>query len=195
MKKAATILSWIGGVLTIILEFYYLSFGTYASETKLECGYYYSYSCQIKEIRYHVNYPFIVWFVVGLIALVQIAILIWRQNSVESGEGIAASIFTIIFCGVIGGIFSLIVATSNRKYRVPAVKERNNYKFIKIDNEIQTLNEEEYKEAIAKQKEYLEKGFISKDRYDVAIDEIRHRTDSTVLEKIDKESVDISEKK
>ena len=188
MKNIASILCWLIGIALIVFEFYYLSLGTYTTEYKYSCEIH--WMCQGYSIKHHVNYPFIVWFAVGLGALVQIAILIWRQNSVESGEGIAASIFTIIFCGVVGGVFSLIVAIYTRRHREPVVKEKNNYKLIKIDNEIQTLNEDEYKEAIAKQKEYLEKGFISKDRYDVAIDEIRHRTDSSVLEKIDKESID-----
>ena len=87
MKIAAAVLSWIGGVLTIVIM--WSSFGPLL-------GY---------ELAF-LAIPLVFTFIT-------IAVLIYRQWATNHGSKVLAGILTIIFCGLLGGIFTLCIPESD----------------------------------------------------------------------------------
>ena len=83
MKTAASVLSWIGGIATIA--------SLWGSIAPL-----FAYD--------------VVWVLLPLLlTLATIAVLIYRQWATNHGTKVLAGILTIIFCGVLGGIFTLCI--------------------------------------------------------------------------------------
>ena len=87
MKVAAAVLSWIGGILTIIIM--WSSFGPLL-------GY---------ELAF-LAIPLVFTFIT-------IAVLIYRQWATNHGSKVLAGVLTIIFCGLLGGIFTLCIPESD----------------------------------------------------------------------------------
>ena len=106
MKIAASITSWLGGVLTAVVGFWRL----FQGERQIVHHYavvdpknpVYS-STQIIPFD---TWVWVIWFIY---LIVMIAILIWREISVSQGNKIACGIFTIIFAGILGGILTLCI--------------------------------------------------------------------------------------
>ncbi len=87
MKVAAAVLSWIGGALTIAILWVNIS-PLFDIDTA--------------------------WLVLPLLlTLITIAVLIYRQWATNHGSKILAGILTIIFCGLLGGIFTLCIPESD----------------------------------------------------------------------------------
>ena len=88
MKTAASVLSWIGGIITAVSL--WVSCGIYASQ-------------------FHLS---------GLLAIpavymiVDLSILSWRQVAVNRGNKVGPGVLTLIFCSVIGGILTLCIPES-----------------------------------------------------------------------------------
>ena len=92
MKIAASIVSWVGGVGTIIFGLIFILMGfvdPYTSE--------------------RLAYPSWVWafWLIDVVAV--IAILLWRQYATSHGSKIACGICTMIFASLIGGILTLCI--------------------------------------------------------------------------------------
>lgn len=101
MKLAATIMSWIGGIITTVIAFVTLSLGL----TVVYTNGYNTYTSKA-------DYPNWVWVVAIIAAILRLVILIWRQYSVSEGNKVACGICTLIFCSVIGGILTLCIPES-----------------------------------------------------------------------------------
>ena len=88
MKTAASVFSWIGGIITAVSL--WVSFGIYASQSYLS----------------------------GLLAIpavymiVDLSILIWRQVAVQRGNKVGPGVLTLIFCSAVGGILTLCIPES-----------------------------------------------------------------------------------
>lgn len=87
MKTAASVFSWIGGLLTAVI--YWVSFGILASQS---------------------NTAFLI--IPALYTIVDLVILIWRQVAVEDGNKVGSGVFTLIFCSTVGGILTLCIPES-----------------------------------------------------------------------------------
>ena len=98
MKIAASILSWLGGALTTILEIIFLSNGQTVAYIDARTN-----DIVLKQEPY----SFWLWFFwIPLVGL-RIFILIYREISVNNGRKVAAGVLTLVFAGVLGGIFTL----------------------------------------------------------------------------------------
>ncbi len=86
MKGVAAAFSWIGGIITAV--YLWIVFGIMAS---------YELAFLIIPIVYTV---------------LDLAILIWRQNAVENGYKVGCGVCTLIFCSLVGGILTLCIPES-----------------------------------------------------------------------------------
>ena len=87
MKIAAAVLSWIGGALTIALL--WINFAMLIGVEAL-------------------------WLLIPLfMTIVTLVVLIYRQWAVSHGTKVLAGVLTIIFCGLLGGIFTLCIPESD----------------------------------------------------------------------------------
>lgn len=103
MKVAASIFSWIGGILTTIIGFITLSRGYEVIVTTYNYyGYYNSYTQRVP-------YPTWVWVLWILFAIFRLIILIWRQYATSNGKKVGCGVCTLLFASVIGGILTLCI--------------------------------------------------------------------------------------
>ena len=107
MRIAASIMSWLGGVLTAVVGFWRL----FQGERQIVVHYYGVVDPKNPIYSHTRIIPFDTWvWVVWFIYLaIMIAILIWREISVYQGNKIACGIFTLLFAGIIGGILTLCI--------------------------------------------------------------------------------------
>ena len=102
MKTAASIFSWLGGLVTTIIGFVYLSLGQTA--TYLHCNY---YSCS--NYTQKIAYPAWMWVLWVIFIIVRLIILIWRQIAVGNGNKVGCGVCTLLFASLIGGILTLCI--------------------------------------------------------------------------------------
>ena len=108
MRLAATIFSWLGGIALIVLEFVLLGRGIYVTKTFYYFNYYLGYSIPY-TVTQHIVAPDWAWILMGVFALGQIIILLWRQFALMNGKKMACGICTLIFCSIVGGILTLCI--------------------------------------------------------------------------------------
>lgn len=105
MKKAASIWSWIGGVLSTILEIVYFANGRLVTTTRTTGGWY--------PITYttteRVPFEAWVWVLWAIWFGIRIVVLIWREISVNNGNKVACGVLTIITSALLGGILTLCI--------------------------------------------------------------------------------------
>ena len=87
MKVASTVLSWIGGILTVSYIF-------------------------IPLLAYGASEYLYIPIIYGIFVLI---ILIWRQVAVACGHKVACGVFTLIFVSLLGGILTLCISESELK--------------------------------------------------------------------------------
>ena len=107
MKIAASITSWLGGVVTAVVGFWRL----FQGEKQIVHQYITVADTKLPVYSSTRIIPFDTWvWVIWFIYLaIMIAILIWREISVSQGNKVACGIFTIIFAGILGGILTLCI--------------------------------------------------------------------------------------
>lgn len=106
MRTAASIFSWLGGIITTIIAFVNVGQGVKTAVTYLYFnGYDYSY--QMVIVRQ--PSPGWLWFLVILFTIVRLIILIWRQNAVANGKKVGCGVCTLLLASVIGGILTLCI--------------------------------------------------------------------------------------
>ena len=111
MKTAATVFSWIGGVLTTILVIVYFAKGIDVPVQKCSYGYYGTGSCYMTT--QHQSYPLWVWIFVVIGIILRLIILIWRQYATSNGKKVACGVCTLLFVSLIGGILTLCIPDSD----------------------------------------------------------------------------------
>ena len=157
MKIAASIFSWIGGTITTIFAFVYLSQGY----TATRCYYsYYGYSNCYPE---QVPYPAWLWVLCIVFAILRLILLIWRQYSVSQGKKVACGVLTLIFASVIGGILTLCIP-EYQLYGYAPVKRSTPYQSSNLPKPAATPLERASK--ISVYEEQLNKGIITRTEYD-----------------------------
>lgn len=142
MKVAASIFSWLGGLVTTIYGFYYLSQGT--TVTVQHYSYYSGYTYTTEQVPY----PSWVWALWVIFIFIRLIILIWREVAVSNGHKIGCGVFTLLFASLLGGILTLCISFDQpiRKYypktysnsNPPAedIKEKEpEFKFVQIKEE------------------------------------------------------------
>lgn len=87
MKIAASICSWLGGIITTIISFSNVN-----------------YLNNITGLEYQV-----VYLILSVSILLKIVILIWRAYSTRNGSKIGCGIATLLFVSLIGGILTLCI--------------------------------------------------------------------------------------
>ena len=102
MKVAASIISWIGGVITTIVGFFTIQAGYDVTFTRHNM--YGSYST-----TEHHDFPDWIWIIWGVMIAIRIGVLIYRERQVYLGFKTACGILTLIFVSVLGGIFTLCI--------------------------------------------------------------------------------------
>ena len=106
MKTVASVFSWLGGIITIIVEFIVVGRGTDIVTT----GYTYTYyGYQPYTSTQHVSSPAWLWILIVIIAIFQLIILIWRQSATSNGKKIGCGVCTLLFCSLVGGILTLCI--------------------------------------------------------------------------------------
>lgn len=103
MRTAASVFSWLGGIVTTIFGFVYLSKGQTVTYTTYNI--YYGYSQSTKTAPY----PTWLWVLWAIFVIVRLIILIWRQVAVGNGNKVGCGICTLLFASVIGGILTLCI--------------------------------------------------------------------------------------
>ena len=71
-------------------------------------NYYLGYSIPYTTTQ-HIVAPDWAWILMGVFALGQIIILLWRQFALMNGKKMACGICTLIFCSIVGGILTLCI--------------------------------------------------------------------------------------
>lgn len=89
MKTCATVFSWLGGAIGSIAGLINI-IQTAQSETPY-----------LPAIS--------LWIIWGISLVVRIAVLIWRQISVNNGKKVACGVCTLLFASLIGGILTLCI--------------------------------------------------------------------------------------
>ena len=121
MRTAASIFSWLGGIINAIIL---ITAGARGAEVP---HYVYRGNSYYTEIQ-HVATPGWLWAIFVIIIIADLGILIWREISVSDGEKTASGIVTLIFVSLVGGILTLCLPPEqcgSRAYRA-AVSDRNN---------------------------------------------------------------------
>ena len=97
MKRVASVLSWIGGIITAV--YLWIVFGYIASFT---------------------DFAFLI--IPALYTILDLVILIWREKAVENGNKVGCGVCTLIFCSLVGGILTLCIPDSQLygHYRRPS---------------------------------------------------------------------------
>ena len=172
MKIAASIFSWIGGVLTTIIGFINLNRGQIVTRFNYATGHSYTE---------HVPYETWLWILWWIFVIVRLIILIWRQSSVNKGYKVACGICTLIFCSLIGGILTLCIpqyqldgdyyASSYTSTPVPPVtpllkKDSFEDNMVKPADIVETLSEQEKADLILKYKKMLDDGIITQEEFE-----------------------------
>ena len=93
MKVAASIFSWLGGIITIIAE-YVLYYN----------GYLRLLLPDIPDGSFGLLLVFIILF-----SIFQIFVLFWRHYATKEGKKIGCGICTLMLCSTIGGILTLCI--------------------------------------------------------------------------------------
>ena len=142
MKVAASIFSWLGGLVTTIYGFYYLSQGT--TVTVQHYSYYYGYTYTTEQVPY----PSWVWVLWVVFLIIRLIILIWRESAVKNGNKIGCVVCTLLFASLIGGILTLCIPvdqpthkyypktySSNVSSTNEVKKEEPEFKFVQVKEE------------------------------------------------------------
>ena len=169
MKVAASIFSWIGGIITTIVGFVTLSRG----QTVTYYSYYngYSYTQQVP-------YDSWVWFLWIIFLILRLVILIWRQSSVSRGYKVGCGVCTLLFVSLIGGILTLCIPNDQLSENyVPASSYKPTITTpippIEVDSEsrkpatlIDPLTEQEKADLILKYKKMCDEGIITQEEFE-----------------------------
>ena len=102
MRKASTIVTWIGvvlGAFILILEGW---LGIIPVTTKTYTGYY--YKTETTRIT-----PTWLWVIIVIAIILSIAVAIFREISIRRGNKVLAGVLTIIFTSKVGGILTLMI--------------------------------------------------------------------------------------
>lgn len=103
MKSAARVLSWVFGILGIIVMFYnYYSFDEIVKLLN-ESSSLRGFASFVESFRSSYLYISIVCSIVAII------VLVWRDIAVENGHKMACGICTLLFVSKIGGILTLLI--------------------------------------------------------------------------------------
>ena len=168
MKTAASIVSWIGGIITMIINFIYLNSPTVKNLLSNNTG--------------------LIFCIVVIDITIILTILIWRQRAVNDGKKVACGVCTIIFASVIGGILTLCIPKSELydgyisdsyinsgfnnssapKLRQPEINQGQ-------PKESYAISENERIEMIAKYKKLLDDEAITKEEFDAKKAELLKR--------------------
>ena len=157
MKKAASIFSWIGGILRSIAIFVILGKGISIIQIV---------SLETKTTS--IPYPWWVW-ILGLIAItMKIVILIYREFEAEEGDKIGCGICTLLFVSYIGGILTLLLpkeeSDSEHIYTRNLEKEEPVY-----------ISKEQARQEIEIHENIYKKGIISEEEFEKRVSEIKSR--------------------
>lgn len=107
MRTAASIFSWLGGIVTTIIGFVTLSQGQTVAVTNTYYNPYYGYSSSTTTQQ--VPYDTWVWVLWVVFIIVRLIILIWRQSAVANGKKVGCGVCTLLFASLIGGILTLCI--------------------------------------------------------------------------------------
>ena len=172
MKIAASITSWLGGVLTAVLGFWRLFQG------KGKIVHLYSvvdpknpvYSST--EIIPFDTWVWVVWFIY---LAIMIAILIWREISVSQGSKIACGIFTLLFAGMLGGILTLCIPLEELSEYSYSRKKINYYM---LQTSLKPINFEPLNNSKEPTKENIDDDSKEKEQEALALEDIKKYEES-----------------
>ena len=102
IRLLATIFSWVGGVVTTLLEVLFLSSGIDLPEGKEYCN-------GLGICSNHVTFEPWVWFLWFILFCIRVMVLFWRHNALENEKKIGCGICTILFASIPGGILTLCI--------------------------------------------------------------------------------------
>ena len=183
MKIAASITSWLGGVLTAVLGFWRLFQG------KGKIVHLYSvvdpknpvYSST--EIIPFDTWVWVVWFIY---LAIMIAILIWREISVSQGNKIACGIFTLLFAGMLGGILTLCIPIEELSEYSYSRKKINYYM---LQTSLKPINFEPLNNSKESTKENIDDDSKEKEQEALALEDIKKYEETFDTNKIIQEEI------
>ena len=166
MKTAASIFSWIGGVVTTIIEILNLVSGFDAIYV----------NNRGKVVTEHLDSPTWLWVVWIIVLTIRVVILVWRELSVRNGKKKACGIFTIFFASVVGGILTLCIPDtdlggySTRKYHYSSHGPSTTTYTPRLYTQEQRDN------LVANNRVLLEKGIITQAEFERRVADIDAKT-------------------
>lgn len=102
MKIAASIVSWIGGVITTIV-------GVFTIQAGYDVTVYHNSMYGRYSTIEHRDYPDWIWIIWGVMIAIRIGVLIYRERQVYLGFKTKCGILTILFASLLGGILTLCI--------------------------------------------------------------------------------------
>lgn len=124
MRTAASVFSWLGGIVNAVIL---ISTGGRGLAVPRQACINNGYSALCTIVTDYVPTPGWLWAIIVVILVGDLAILIWRQYSVSKGNKTASGVLTLIFVSLIGGILTLCLPPEqcgSRAYRA-AVSDKN----------------------------------------------------------------------
>ena len=106
MVTAASIFSWLGGIITTFIGFVNVARGFDVPVTYYHCN---GYGCSYSTGTQHQASPAWLWVLWIIFVIVRFIILLWRQSSVANGRKVACGVCTLLFASLIGGILTLCI--------------------------------------------------------------------------------------
>ena len=164
MKKAASIVSWIGGIITILFTLIIIGRG-YNVVKIVPTMYGYR-----REIIHHA-FPLWVWIITILFIIADIIVLFYRESAVMNGNKVLAGVLTIIFASKLGGIFTLCIPENElygRRKRKGNTRSGNRIYasgYINTSNDYSKLSPLERADALKKLEDEYDMGLIDTETY------------------------------
>ena len=106
MRTAASIFSWLGGIVTTIIAYVNVAKGI---DVPVTYQYYNGWSYSYQTVNQHQASPGWLWALLIIFAIVRLIILIWRQSAVANGKKVGCGVCTLLFASILGGIFTLCI--------------------------------------------------------------------------------------
>ena len=180
MKTAASIFSWLGGIVTTIIAAVTLSQGQTVTNYRYDSyggvGVYYA-------TQEKVPYPGWVWVLFVIFAIIRLIILIWRESATSNGKKTGCGIMTLLFCSVIGGILTLCIPEEQLYGSSSSYKPVSDYHeqgtYIKPEP-TKTHSVESQEQRIENNRTLLAKGIITQEEFDQRVQEIKNEYKNTI---------------
>ena len=144
MKTAATVFSWLGWIVNLIISIVNLD--------------------TVNKYLQMNGLPKISVIFIIITAVIQFSILCWRQAAVANGDNVACGIMTLLFVSLLGGIFTLCIREESY-VQTPREVPQYNGRITQNTGNSRVLTRKERDEQIAVITNMYKKGVITKAEY------------------------------